>query len=139
VLIHHYRFRLRTLGPVRFHAFPAPALRGVLGEHPEAYRALFSPPAALPQKRFADPPRPLVLWPRCGAGTYGPDSLLELDVTLAGSAGAHVPALIRAMARAGEQGVGADRNQPPRDGRFHAERVDATRPGDCTSVVTPDG
>jgi hypothetical protein len=139
VLLHRYRFRLRTLGPVRFPAFPGPALRGALGEHPEVHSALFRPPATLPQKRFADPPRPFVLRPSFGAGAYGPDSLLELDVSLAGSAGAHFPALLRAMARAGEQGVCAHRNQSPRDGRFHVERVDAVAPGGCTSVVTPGG
>lgn len=137
--IHRYRFRLRTLGPVRFPAFPGPALRGALGDQREVYAALLRPSASLPQKRFGDPPRPFVLRPCFGAGEYGAESALELDVTLAGTAATHFPALLRGLARVGEQGVGADRHTTPEAGRFRIERVDVVGPGGCRTVVTPDG
>jgi hypothetical protein len=137
--LHRYRFRLRTGGTVRFPAFPGPALRGALGDQREVYHAFFRPPAALPQKRFADPPRPIVLHPRFGAGTYGPGSALELDVTLAGTAGAHFATLLRGLARVGQQGVGADRNPREGAGTFAVERVDVHGPAGVHPVVTPDG
>jgi hypothetical protein len=88
----------------------------------------------LPQARFADPPRPLVLRPRFGAGCYGEGSALELDVTLAGRAASHLPALIRALATLGARGVGAGR------GRFRLERADALGPGGTRAgLVTPGG
>lgn len=139
MLIYRYRFRLRAQGCVRFPAFPGPALRGALGEQPEVYQALLRPPPALPQKRFSDPPRPLVLRPRFDAGTYSAGSVLELDATLVGSAGACFPALLRGMARVGEQGVGAGRNPSSGEGCFRIEQVDALAPGGFAPVVTPEG
>lgn len=137
--LHRYRFRLRTLGPIRFPVFPGPALRGAIGDQRDLYAALLRPSATLPQKRFGDPPRPFVMRPRFGAGDYGAGSALELDVTLAGAAAAHFPTLLRGLARVGEQGVGADRHAAPDAGRFHIERVDAIGPDGCRTVVTPDG
>jgi hypothetical protein len=132
--LHVYRFRLRTLAPVEFTTFPGPALRGALGDDPAAYAAFFSPPRMLPQARFADPPRPLVLRPGFGAGCYGEGSVLDLDVTLAGRAASHLPALIRALATLGARGVGAGR------GRFRLERADALGPsGTRAELVTPGG
>ena len=134
LLLHVYRFRLRTEGPVEFPTFPGPALRGALGDDRAAYAAFFSPPPVLPQARFADPPRPIVLRPRFAAGAYGEGSVLELDVTLAGRAARHLPALIRALATLGARGVGAGR------GRFRLERADALGPGGARDeVVTPGG
>ncbi|HEU0079613.1 MAG TPA: hypothetical protein VFQ76_18290, partial [Longimicrobiaceae bacterium] len=95
--LHVYRFRLRALGSLCFPGFPGPALRGGLGDSREVHALLFEPPAALPHKRFADPPRPITLRPRFGAGTYGPGSVLEVEMTLVGSAGAHLLPVVRAL------------------------------------------
>lgn len=137
--LHVYRFQLRTRGTLRFGTFPGPALRGALGESREVYARLFAPPPALPQKRFADPPRPVTLRPRFGAGVYGPDSALELEMTLVGSAGAALPALVRALVRLGEEGIGEGRRDGDEAGRFTLERVDALGPGGAVPVVTPEG
>jgi hypothetical protein len=136
--LHVYRFRLRTLGPVEFTTFPGPALRGALGDDRAAYAAFFSPPPVLPQARFADPPRPLVLRPRFGAGCYGEGSALEIDVTLAGRAAHHLAALIRAVASVADSGVGPARHAG--GGRLRLERADALGPGGLRhAVVTEDG
>jgi hypothetical protein len=139
VHLHRYRIRLRTRGTLRFPAFPGPALRGALGDQGDVYAAFFRPPPALPQKRFADPPRPIVLHPRFGPGTYGPGSALELDVTLTGSAGAHLATLLRGIARTGEQGIGAERNPATGAGTYTLERADAHAPHCTHPIVTPDG
>ncbi|MDB4948552.1 MAG: hypothetical protein JWM27_1201 [Gemmatimonadetes bacterium] len=136
--LHAYRARLRTLAPLAFTGFPGPALRGALGDDPEVYARLLAPPPTLPQKRFSDPPRPLLLRPRFGAGEYGEGSALELDFTLVGRAGAHLPAVVRALARLGERGVGEGRHAGL--GRFEVERVDALGPGGASAaVVSPQG
>jgi hypothetical protein len=135
--LHVYRARLRTLTAIRFAGFPGPALRGALGDDPDVYARLLAPPPALPQKRFADPPRPLLLRPRFGAGPYGEDSELELEFTLVGSAGAHLPALLRALARLGERGVGEGRQAG--EGRFAIDRVDAVLPDGRTEAVVTSG
>jgi CRISPR-associated endoribonuclease Cas6 len=133
-----YRARLRTLTAVAFRDFSGPALRGGLGEDRDLYARLLSPAPALPQKRFADAPRPLLLRPRFGAGVYGEDSALELDLTLVGSAVAHMPALVRALARLGARGVGEGHHGG--QGRFELERVDALGPDRAREpVVTPAG
>jgi hypothetical protein len=136
--LHLYRARLRTLTPLWFAGYPGPALRGAFGDDPEVYARLLAPPPMLPQKRFGDPPRPLLLRPRFGAGPYAAGSGLELDFTLVGSAGAHLPALVRALARLGTQGVGEGRQDG--HGRFELERLDALGPGGAAeAVVTPQG
>ncbi len=137
--LHVFRFRLRALGTVRFDSFPGPALRGALGDSPEVSTRLFTPPAALPQKRFADPPRPVTLRPRFDAGVYAPGSQLELDMTLVGGAGAALGALVRALMRLGEQGIGDGRRGHPGAGRFTLERVDAVGPRGVAPVVTSRG
>jgi hypothetical protein len=137
--LHIYRFRLRTLGTLRFGTFPGPALHGALGESREVYARLFAPPPALPQKRFADPPRPVTLRPRFGAGVYGPESVLELELTLVGSAGAALPAVVRALAQLGEEGIGDGRRDGDEAGRFTLEQVDSLGPRGTMPVVTPEG
>jgi hypothetical protein len=137
--LHVFRFRLHTAGTVRFGGFPGPVLRGALGESREVYARLFAPPPALPQKRFADPPRPVTLRPRFGAGVYGPDSVLELDMTLVGNAGAALPAVMRALVQLGRDGIGEGRGDSPDAGRFSLDRVDALGPCGAIPVVTPEG
>ena len=139
MLLHVYRFRLRTLGSVLFPSFPGPALRGALGDSREVHALLFAPPPSLPQKRFADPLRPVTLRPRFGAGSYGPGSVLELEMTLVGSAGAHLLPVVRALLALGPAGIGAIRPGSRTDGRFALERVDALGPADTATVVTADG
>lgn len=129
---------LRATAPIEFDEFPGPVIRGALGDDAAVYAALFRPPPVLPQRRFADPPRPLLLRPRFCAGRYGEGSALELDLTLVGAAGAHLPAIIRALARLGAHGLGPARHAG--GGCFTLERVDALGPGGATSpIVTPDG
>ncbi len=137
--LHVYRFRLRALGSLFFPAFPGPALRGALGDSREVHALLFEPPAALPHKRFADPPRPVTLRPRFSAGTYAPGSALEFEVTLVGSAGAHLLPVVRALVALGESGIGARRDGSASDGRFALDRMDALGPRETVAVVTPDG
>lgn len=137
--LHVYRFRLRAVGSLRFPAFPGPALRGALGDSREVHALLFDPPPALPQKRFADPPRPVTLRPRFGAGTYAPGSVLEFELTLVGSAGAHLLPVVRALLALGQTGIGATREGSAMDGRFELERVDAVGPRETAAVVTADG
>ena len=139
MLLHVYRVRLRATGPLTFPTFPGPALRGALGDDRAVYEALLRPGVDLPQKRFADPPRPLLLRPRFGAGTYAAGSALEVEVTLVGSAGRFFPQLLRALVRLGEAGVGAGRHGGGEAGRFVVERVDAVGPEGDAAVVTPDG
>jgi hypothetical protein len=137
--LHVYRFRLRALGSLCFPSFPGPALRGALGDSREVHALLFEPPASLPHKRFADPPRPVTLRPRFGAGTYATGSALEFEMTLVGSAGAHLLPIVRALVALGEVGVGARRDGSATDGRFNLERVDALGPRETAGVVTPEG
>lgn len=150
MLLHLYRVRLRTLGPLAVRNLAGIPLEGAFtaglraiscacrspetqARCPLARRCalhLLARPrgehfAALP-KRFNPPPAPVVLRPRFAEGLHPSGALLDVEVVLIGEA--QLEWVVAGLAAAGRQGIGPTRHQQ-QGGRFEIAEVEAIGPG----------
>lgn len=154
---HHIRFTVRTLTPIRFHAFKGSALRGaftsVLGDTfcPEwragnrdpSHQALCPACQLVALERdestSGDMRRPYAITPPPGSQTdFEQGELFSFGMTLFGDALHYLPFLILAVGGMGEIGIGQKDNRGQR-GRFDVERIDAINPfsGEIMPMMEP--